>query len=83
MLRRLKEKTLTLPPVQLKSIILPLESPKEQTLYTSFFLSAKKSISRENTGTMFIFEQLLRLRQLCCHPYLVSVKPGENKISGK
>lgn len=52
---------------------------EEQILYKSILAASKKDVLNklENTGNVFAaLEMLLRLRQACCHPYLV---PGSGK----
>ncbi|PIE02549.1 MAG: hypothetical protein CSA81_06970 [Acidobacteria bacterium] len=72
LLRRTKETVLKeLPPKQEITIKLPLSS-KQNDIYKSFLDQAKKNLPEQKPTVPSILTTLLRLRQICCHPGLVS-----------
>jgi len=84
--RRKEEVALELPPRQDQEILVEM-TPAQRTFYEQFLAQArhgllqKVSLYGAQKHRMEILETLLRLRQICCHPWLVDTQ-GPNE-SGK
>lgn len=69
-LRRKKEEVAKDLPEIIEQTVWIEMSPAQQEIYDKFLSGAKSQFSQKNR--MEIFESILRLRQICCHPLLVS-----------
>jgi len=70
MLRRTKDAVAPeLPPRSEEVVILPM-SEKQQSVYNGYLSEARRVA--QSKGTMAVLAALTRLRQICCHPQLVT-----------
>lgn len=80
LLRRKKEEVAKDLPEKIEQTVWVEMSPSQRQIYDSFLAGFKgnllKKIDSEGVGRhrLEIFEALLRLRQICCHPLLVSAQ---------
>lgn len=73
-LRRMKKDVLQELPEKLEEIVTLAMHPLQRELYDEFLGSCKSLVKRTQTlpkKPVQIFEALLRLRQICCHPKLL------------
>lgn len=79
-LRRKKEEVAQDLPEKIEQIVWITMSPEQQNVYDTFLQGVRsgliKKVHAEGMGKhrMEVFEAILRLRQICCHPLLVSEK---------
>ncbi|CCB91931.1 uncharacterized ATP-dependent helicase ywqA [Waddlia chondrophila 2032/99] len=85
-LRRRKEEVASDLPEKIEQNVWISMPENQRTAYDQFAASAQQSLIQKvkldgaGKHRMEIFETLLRLRQICCHPYLVN---GQEGTSGK
>lgn len=85
-LRRRKEEVASDLPEKIEQNVWISMPENQRTMYDQFAASAQQSLIQKvkldgaGKHRMEIFETLLRLRQICCHPYLVN---GQEGTSGK
>jgi len=70
LLRRKKEEVAKDLPEKIEQVVWIEMTPSQQALYDHFLSGVKSGLMQKNR--MEIFESILRLRQICCHPLLVS-----------
>jgi superfamily II DNA or RNA helicase len=83
-LRRRKIDVLKELPDKIEDVVYAVIDGEQQKLYDAQVLKLKNIISnsdRKNLDTFVVLSELLRMRQLCCHPSLVY--PGYSKNSAK
>ncbi|KAF3361590.1 hypothetical protein PHSC3_001966 [Chlamydiales bacterium STE3] len=87
LLRRKKEEVASELPTKIEQVVYVEMTPLQKTSYNTYLSSFKKNtlqkVSLDGIGKhrIEIFEALLRLRQICCHPLLVS--PEDQTDCGK
>jgi SNF2 family DNA or RNA helicase len=82
LLRRLKKSVcLDLPP-KMESIQYVSMSFQQKTLYEQFKSDFQNTLLQKEVGYIEVFEALLRLRQICCHPCLFN-HSLEHSLEGK
>jgi superfamily II DNA or RNA helicase len=83
-LRRRKADVLKELPEKIEDVVYAEIDGEQQKLYDAQVLNLKRilnSSSQKNFDTFVVLSELLRMRQLCCHPSLVY--PGYSKNSAK